>query len=98
MWLGIGFQKTGNYAQVREMHEQDKAICEELGDRAGVAAAWSNLGNCYIRTGDHAQAREMHEHHKAICEELGDRAGVSTAWCNLGNCYCSMGRAGVQDV
>ena len=39
--------------RAREMHEQDQAICEALGDRAGVAGACGNLGNCYSRTGDY---------------------------------------------
>ena len=42
-------------------YEQRKAICEELGDRAGVARAYANLGNCYYSTGDYVRAREMPE-------------------------------------
>ena len=46
-WLGNGFLNTGDYGRARELHEQGRAICEALGDRAGVAAACGNLGNCY---------------------------------------------------
>ena len=42
------------------MHEQAKAICEALGDRAGVARACGNLGLCYDSTGDYGRARELH--------------------------------------
>jgi tetratricopeptide (TPR) repeat protein len=69
------------------MHEQHKAICEELGDRAGVAAACGNLGNCFLGTRDYALAREMHEQHRAIAEAVGDRAGVARAYGGLGICY-----------
>ena len=42
--LGHGFHNVGDYGRAREMHEQDRAICEALGDRAGVARACANLG------------------------------------------------------
>ena len=73
------------------MYEQQRAICEELGDRAEVARACSGLGNCFNGMGYFAQSREMHEQHKAICEELGGRAGVAIACANLGNCSLSTG-------
>ena len=73
------------------MHEQRRAMCEALGDRAGVAAACANLGICYFSMGDYGRARELHEQCRATCEALGDRAGVATACGNLGNCYSSTG-------
>ena len=84
----------GDYGRARELHEQHRAICEALGDRAGVAAACGNLGNCYGSTGDYGRARELHEQQRAICEALGDRAGVARACGNLGNCYFSTGDYG----
>ena len=45
--LGNAFQGLGKYARAREMHEKHKAMAEALGDRAGVAKACGNLGNCY---------------------------------------------------
>jgi hypothetical protein len=71
------------------MHEQARAMCEALGDSAGVAKACGNLGVCYKRTGDYGRARELHEQHRAICEALGDRAGLATACGNLGACCLS---------
>ena len=73
------------------MHEQARALCEALGDRAGVATACGNLGNCYDSTGDYGRAREMHEQHRAMAEALGDRAGVARACGNLGVCYYRTG-------
>jgi len=76
-----GWRRRGatSGAATTEMHEQHKAMAEELGDRAGVATACGNLGSCYQSTGDYARAREMHGQHKAMAEELGDRAGVADA-------------------
>jgi len=81
--LGLGFRNVGEYGRARELHEQRKAMAEALGDRAGVAAACGNLGNCYFSAGDYGRARELHEQGRAICEALGDRAGVATACGNL---------------
>ena len=32
--LGLAFEATGEYARARELHEQCRALCEALGDRA----------------------------------------------------------------
>jgi len=69
-------------------------ICEALGDRARVARAYGDLGNCCLNTGDYGRARELHEQHRAMSEALGDRAGVARACCNLGNCYHCTGDYG----
>ena len=58
--LGLGFESVGQYARARELHEQHRAMCEALGDRAGVATACGNLGSCYFSTGDYGRARELH--------------------------------------
>ena len=46
------------------MFEECKAMAEELGFRAGVAAACSGLGNYYYSTGDYVRAREMHAQYR----------------------------------
>ena len=33
--LGLGFKGVGQYARAREMHEQHRATCEELGTARG---------------------------------------------------------------
>ena len=35
--LGLGYYSTGDYGRACELHEQHRAICEALGDHAGVA-------------------------------------------------------------
>ena len=54
--LGNAFQGLGKYARAREMHEKHKAMAEALGDRAGVARACGNLGNCMSSTGEYMKA------------------------------------------
>jgi hypothetical protein len=57
--------------RAREMHEQDKALCEALGDRAGVATACGNLGSCYCSTSEYMKAISYFETQHAIAEKLG---------------------------
>ena len=47
--------------RARELHEQYKVISEELGDRAGVTKACSNLGNCMSSTGEYMKAISYYE-------------------------------------
>ncbi len=55
-------------ARALQLHAEDKAISEELGDREGVARACGNLGTCYDSTGQYAQALELHAEFKAyVC-------------------------------
>ena len=54
--LGNGFRNVGDYGRARELYEQQRALCEALGDRAGVARACGHLGNCCLRTGDYGRA------------------------------------------
>ena len=51
--LAFGLEKTEDYGRARELYEQQRVICEALGDRAGVARACGNLGSCYDSTGDY---------------------------------------------
>ena len=96
--LGLGFAGTGNYVRALEFHEKGKAMCEALGDRAGVAKECSNIGNCYHSMLDYGRARELHEQDRAICESLGDSEGMARACCNLGCCYDSTGDYGQARV
>ena len=89
--FGLGIQSKGKDARAIELHAEQKAMAEALGDRAGVETACCNLGKCYAHTGEYARAIELHAEHKEMAEELGDRAEVEAACGNLGNCYHSTG-------
>ena len=89
--FGLSHFRTGGYARASALHEQDRAICESLGDREGVARACCNLGLCFHSTGEYARAAALHEQDRAICESLGDLEGVARACCNLGLCFYHKG-------
>jgi tetratricopeptide (TPR) repeat protein len=74
-----------------ECYTLDLAIAKEVGDRAGEAAAYGNLGRAYLSQGDYAKAIEYHGKRLAIEKEVGDRAGEAAAYANLGIVYQSQG-------
>ena len=55
-----------------------------MGDRAGEARAFGNLGNVYHSLGDFQKAMEYYERHLKISKEVGDRAGEGRAYVSLG--------------
>jgi len=90
--LGVGLDGVGQYARALELHAEHRAMAEALGDRAGVATACGNLGNCYKSTGQYARALELYAQCKEVFQELGNHAGVALACVNVGNCYRRTGQ------
>ena len=70
--------------RAREMHEQRKAMAEELGDRAGLVRACGSLGDCMISTGEYMKAISYFETQYAIVEELGLEENQAKAAFHMG--------------
>ena len=62
--LGIFYYRMGQYGKAMGLHEENKKIAEEVGDRAGVGWACGNLGNCYYRMGQYGRAIALHSRQK----------------------------------
>ena len=75
--LGLGFAGVGDYGRAIPLHEQHKTICEELGDRVGLAATCGNLGNCYESTGEYARAITLRAVEEDRRGDGGPRGGGS---------------------
>jgi tetratricopeptide (TPR) repeat protein len=69
--LGNCYDSMGQYRKAIELHQEDKKIAEEVGDRAGVGRACGNLGNCYDRMAQYRKAIELNQEGKKIAEEVG---------------------------
>jgi hypothetical protein len=70
--------RHGPYKAI-ELHEQDRVIAEEVGNRAGQGRACINLGICYDSLGQYEKATTLHEQSIMICEELGDPEALMQA-------------------
>jgi tetratricopeptide (TPR) repeat protein len=66
-----------------EWYEKDLAISEELGDRAGLATSYNNIGMIHNAREDYATATEWLEKSLAIFEEIGAVADATTVRENL---------------
>src|SRR5262249_25157436 len=69
------------------------AIAEELGDRAGMASSYHNMGMVAQERGDYEGALEWYRCSLAIAEELGDRAGMAISTSQIGILLTETGRA-----
>ena len=63
----------------------------EIGNRAGVALNYGNLGTMLQSLGEYHKAKEYLEKALAINMEIGDRAGVAVNYGNLGTVLISNG-------
>ena len=67
-------------------HEKAIAISVKIGDGAGQAAGYGNLGNVIHSLGEYEKAKEYIEKALAIRIEVGDRAATSSRLRKLRKC------------
>ena len=72
------------YGREREMHEEDRVICEEPCDRAGLAKACGNLGNCMCSTGEYMKAISYLKMEYGVAKELEREKERASAAMNIG--------------
>jgi tetratricopeptide (TPR) repeat protein len=70
-----------------DLHKKEEKICEELGDRAGLARSYGNQAVILSDWGKLKEAMDLHKKQEKISEELGDRAGLAVCWWNQGLIY-----------
>ena len=85
------FQSLGGYEKAKEYLEKALAIKIEIGDRAGQAADYGNLGTVFKSLGEYEKAKEYLEKALAIRIEIGERAGQAADYGNLGTVFKSLG-------
>ncbi len=77
-------QERGDYDQALDWYRQSLTIKEELGNRAGTASSYHQLGIIAQERGDYDQALDWYRQSLAIKEELGNRAGTASTISQLG--------------
>ncbi|KOR34907.1 hypothetical protein AM228_21485 [Planktothricoides sp. SR001] len=58
---------------------------KKLGDRAGMAISWVQLGDIQRNRGNWDEAEKLYRQSLEIETELGDRARMASSWASLGN-------------
>jgi tetratricopeptide (TPR) repeat protein len=89
--MGMIHKARGNYDAALQWYQKSVALQEALGDRAGLATSYNNIGEVCRARGDYAAALEWYEKSVATQEALGDYAGLATSFSNIGGVYFALG-------
>jgi tetratricopeptide (TPR) repeat protein len=83
-------QVLGEVDEAMRLYLSARKMCEEVGDRAGLAATFNNIGMVYDSIGQPAKALEYYNQALPILEEVGNRAGLAATLNNIGAVYRSI--------
>ena len=82
-WAIVAYAR-GDYDQALDWYRKSLEIFEALGDRAGMANSYHQLGIVAHKRGDYDQALDWYRKSLEINEALGDRAGMASSYHQLG--------------
>jgi len=88
---GRTYRRMGRYEEALGWYDKARAIREELGDRAGLATSYNNIGLVHKARGAYDEALGWYEKSLAIQEALGDRAGLAGSYINIGEVHYARG-------
>ena len=74
------------------------ALCAELGDQVGEAAAWDSLGYCHRQLGTHHAAIACCERAVELTTRIGDRYHQAVALVSCGDAHQAAGDAAAARV
>jgi class 3 adenylate cyclase/predicted ATPase len=82
--LAIYYAESGDLARAAQMHEEQVALCQKLGERSGQANGLLNLGYDYLCLGRYDEGRVVLEQAQQLCDTFGARRERAYARLNLG--------------
>jgi tetratricopeptide (TPR) repeat protein len=85
------YQDKGEYDTALDWYNKSLKITEQIGDQAGIAVTYNNIGRVYKYKGDYDKALEWYLNSLKIKEQIGDRAGLATTYNQIGLIYQSKG-------
>jgi tetratricopeptide (TPR) repeat protein len=93
-WTRLGGvqQNLGDYRSAIAVHEQAKAIFDQIEFPQGQAASLGNLGAAYFSLGQYQRAIDFYLQHNEIAREISDRGGEAKSLGNLGSAYQLLGQ------
>ncbi|MBN4081640.1 tetratricopeptide repeat protein, partial [bacterium AH-315-C07] len=89
--IGIVYHNQGDYPKALEYYFKALQMDEELGDKAGIAAAFGNIGLIYSDQGDYSKALEYCYKALKMDEEMGLKSDMAMNLSNIGNFHSSQG-------
>lgn len=82
--LGMGCKSRSDLNEAMGLYGKSEKLFQELNDRYGLSACYTNMALIQKARGDYDGAMDMHKKSLEIDEELGDRAGMSRCYTNMG--------------
>ncbi|MFC0533162.1 tetratricopeptide repeat protein [Phytohabitans kaempferiae] len=83
---------VGRLDEAHELFERSRRLCDELGDRYGVASAVEGLGMVAAANHRYDEAVVHFGHQERLCRELGERRRTGLALLNLGAAHNALSR------
>jgi tetratricopeptide (TPR) repeat protein len=74
----------GDYEGLKAFAREGIALCEQVGDKRGMAQALDRLGTAIANEGDHAGSMELYERSLALCREIDDVRMLAISTTNVG--------------
>jgi class 3 adenylate cyclase/predicted ATPase len=85
--LAVYYVESGDLARAAQLHQEQAAIAQRIGDRHKQATALMNLGYDYLCLGMYEASRAALEHSLQLYESFGARREAAYARLNLGLVY-----------
>jgi len=88
---GSSLSSQGNYPEALARFRLAQNIAEQIGDKAGIASALTNIGNVHYQRSNYAQALEHYQRSLTLSEEIEDKTGIASALRGIGNVHFRRG-------
>jgi len=89
--IGYAKEQSGDIINALSYYNKSMKICEETGDKPGIATALNNIGALIDEQGNTQEALKCYERSLKIREEIGDKQGVAASLNNIGFIYKTQG-------
>lgn len=81
----------GDYDAALRCYQLEQAVAEKIGDQAGIAGAWLNIGLIKVAQDDYEQALLFQQKALALYEAAGLQRGVALVLVNLSQVHRALG-------
>jgi tetratricopeptide (TPR) repeat protein len=89
--FGIVLSNLADYTASIQCRQEALSVCEEIGDKNGVARALNNIGRVLCLQGEYSEAKSRLQESWATSQEMGNREMMMFAQLGLGVVACGLG-------
>ncbi|MCI0391915.1 MAG: CHAT domain-containing protein [Acidobacteria bacterium] len=90
-YQGDRFYAQGDYSQALSIYRLEQSLVNQIGDKAGIARAFNDIGGVHLMQGDYALALEAFQMALTMSESQGNKASIGGVLHNIGLVQLSQG-------